>query len=374
MRGLTKGRPLPGRSTAFDVVVAVALAVVGTLDALRSGSWPQPYIASAALVAFSALCLAWRRRRPLLAYTGTMGALAVIAVGLGHFEAGSGIIIAFIATYTVAAYGDNLAYAIAVGLIFAVSTGVGQAPGEAVWDAAFSVVALALPFVAGVTVRALGRRTATLETEQTAAAAKAAEEERRRIARELHDIISHGLGLVVLQAGVADQVLDRDPDRAREALAQIRQTGQEAIGELSTLVGLIREDPPTSDPQPTLADIERLVESTRAAGLDVHVDTQGPTRPLPAAVELNAYRVVQEGLTNALKHAGHAKVNVVLHYLPDDLEIEIVDDGHGAQQGSGGRHGLAGLRERVAVFSGRFEAGSQPDGGWRISASFPTTP
>jgi signal transduction histidine kinase len=189
----------------------------------------------------------------------------------------------------------------------------------------------------------------------------------------LHDIISHGLGLVVLQAGVADQVLDHDPNRAREALAQIRQTGQEAIGELSTLVGLIREDPPTSDPQPTLADIERLVESTRAAGLDVHLRTQGPLRPLPAAVELNAYRVVQEGLTNALKHAGHAKVNVVLQYLPSNLEIEIVDDGHGAQRGSGGRYGLPGLRERVAVFGGRFEAGSQPAGGWRIRASFPTT-
>jgi signal transduction histidine kinase len=375
MRGLAKGRLLPYRSSVFDVVLAVTLAVVGILDALRSGSWPQPYVASAALVAFSALCLMWRRRRPLLAYAGTMGTLTVIAVALGHTEAGSSIIIGFIATYTVAAYGDNLAYAIAVGLIFAVSSSVGQAPGEAVWDAAFSVVALALPFVAGLTVRALHRRTATLETEQTVAAANAAEEERRRIARELHDIISHGLGLVVLQAGVADQVLDRDPDRARQALAQIRQTGQEAIGELSTLVGLIRENLPTSaDPQPTLADIERLVESTRAAGLEVHLHTQGPARPLPAAVELNAYRVVQEGLTNALKHAGRAKVNVLLHYLPNNLEIEIVDDGHATQRGSGGRHGLPGLRERVAVFGGRFEAGSQPEGGWRIRASFPTTP
>jgi hypothetical protein len=170
MKGLAKGRLLPARSSAFDVVLAITLAVVGTFDALRSGSWPQPYIGSAALVAFSALCLAWRRRRPLLAYTGTMGTMAVIAVGLGHYEAGSSIIIGFIATYTVAAYGDNLAYAIAVGLIFAVSTGVGQAPGDAVADAAFSVMALALPFAAGVTVRALGRRTASLETEQTIAA------------------------------------------------------------------------------------------------------------------------------------------------------------------------------------------------------------
>src|SRR5215207_3664043 len=176
MKGLPKGRPLSGRSSAFDVALAATLAVVGTIDALTSSFWPQPHLASAALVAFSALCLAWRRRRPLLAYAGTMGALTVIAVGLGHYEAGSGIIIGFIATYTVAVYGDNLAYAIAVGLIFAVSTGVGQAPGEAV----FSVVALALPCVAGLTVRALRRRTATLETEHTVAAANAAEEERRR--------------------------------------------------------------------------------------------------------------------------------------------------------------------------------------------------
>src|SRR6186713_3027427 len=128
MKGLPKGRLLPSRSSTFDVVLAVTLAVVGILDALLSGDWPQPYIVSAALVAFSALCLAWRRRRPLLAYAGTMGTLAVIAVALGHYEAGSAIIIAFIATYTVAAYGDNLAYAIAVGLIFAVSNSVGQAP------------------------------------------------------------------------------------------------------------------------------------------------------------------------------------------------------------------------------------------------------
>ena len=121
-------------------------------------------------------------------------------------------------------------------------------------------------------------------------------------------------------------------------------------------------------------DIERLVESTQAAGLDVQLHTQGPTRPLPAAVELNAYRVVQEGLTNALKHAGHAKVKVVLHYLPSNLEVEIIDNGRAAERGSGGRHGLTGLRERVAVFGGRFEAGSQPEGGWRICASFPTTP
>src|SRR5512132_3652837 len=164
MKGLPKGRLLSSRSSAFDVVLAVTLAVVGIVDVLRSGSWPQPYVASAALVAFSALCLAWRRRRPLLAYAGTMGALTVIAVGLGHYETGTSIIIAFIATYTVAAYGDNLAYGIAVGLIFAVSTGVGQAPGEAVWDAGFSLVALTLPFVAGLTVRALRRRTAALET------------------------------------------------------------------------------------------------------------------------------------------------------------------------------------------------------------------
>jgi signal transduction histidine kinase len=275
----------------------------------------------------------------------------------------------------VAAHGDDVAPALAVSAVLAVSFGFGEPVGEALGDTLFTVIIVALPFGVGLTIRALRRRTVALQSEQAAAAAAAAEAERRRIARELHDIISHGLGLVVLQAGVADRVLDRDPPRAREALRQIRETGQEALGELGTLVGLIRDDERASaEPPPTLADLDRLVASSRAAGLEVEMRTEGVARPLPQAVELNAYRVVQEGLTNALKHAGRARITVVLGYRDAGLDVEVSDDGGGTGAAAGGRHGLTGLRERVAVFGGRFEAGRRPGGGWRVRASFPTTP
>ena len=173
--------------------------------------------------------------------------------------------------------------------------------------------------------------------------------------------------------GAAEQVLERDPGKARDALRLIRATGQEAITELGTLVALIRDDqPPGRDPQPTLRDVERLVATTSSAGLAVNVQTEGQPRDLPASVELNAYRVIQEGLTNALKHAGGSAVHVVLRYQPDGLDVEVCDDGTGAGHGPGNLRGLSGLRERVAVFGGRFEAGRDPRGGWKVHAYFPT--
>ena len=201
------------------------------------------------------------------------------------------------------------------------------------------------------------------------------EEERRRIARELHDIISHSLGVLVLQAGAAEQVLERDPERAREVLHSIRATGQEAIGEMGTLLGLIRGEAVASrEPQPSLADLDRLVAKMREAGLDVGLEIQGERRPLPAALELSAFRIVQEGLTNALKHAGPAHTCVRLRYGDDELEVEVADDGNGNGNGRGNRRGLAGIGERVAVFGGRLDAGPRPDGGWTLRAGFPLTP
>jgi len=214
-----------------------------------------------------------------------------------------------------------------------------------------------------------------MQQEQQALTEAAARQERQRIARELHDIISHGLGVVVLQAGAAEQVLDQDPGKAREAMQLIRATGQEAITELGTLVALIRdEQPPGRDPQPTLRDVERLAATTRSAGLAVTVQTDGQPRDLPASVELNAYRVIQEGLTNALKHAPGSTVQVVLRYHPGGLDVEVRDDGTDTAGGPGSRRGLAGLRERAAVFGGQFEAGRDPQGGWKVRASFPTAP
>jgi signal transduction histidine kinase len=220
-------------------------------------------------------------------------------------------------------------------------------------------------------MRARHQRTVALEE----LAETAAETERRRIARELHDIVSHGLGVMVLQAGAADQVLDRDPERAHEVLASIRAVGEEAIGQMGTLLGLIRGRGETSlEPQPTLADLQALVARTSEAGLETKLVVQGTHRQLPAGVELSAYRIVQEGLTNALKHASAATTTVTLRYGERSLHVEVADDGHAANgNGPGSRRGLAGMAERVAVFGGRLQAGPGTDGGWVLRAEFPVT-
>jgi signal transduction histidine kinase len=368
------------RSPLLDIVLALSLATYAGLDAFRTSDWPEPRSASAGLAVTSACFLAVRRISPLVSFAGALGALAVVYVAFGHYEAGASVLIGLVAAYSVGAYGRNLPFAVAVLAGFAATTGLGQPAAEGVPDLLWTCVALLLPLAVGLTARRLRgqaraaeHRADVLKQDQQALADAAASEERRRIARELHDVISHGLGVVVLHAGAAEQVLDRDPDKARDALRLIRAAGQEAITEMGTLVGLIRDEPgPGRDPQPTLSDIERLAATTRSAGLAVHVQTEGKERDLPASVELNAYRVVQEGLTNALKHAGRAEVRVVLRYHADGIEVEVCDDGAGTGQGPGAHRGLIGLRERVAVFGGRFEAGRDPRGGWKIRASFPT--
>jgi signal transduction histidine kinase len=237
---------------------------------------------------------------------------------------------------------------------------------------AFAMVFLVPIYLAGRTIRARTVRAEELENEQDRRAQEAAEEERRRIARELHDVISHSLGVLVLQVGAAEQVLERDPVKAREVLRSVRRTGQEAIAELGTLLAVARGEVESSrEPQPSLADLDSLAETMRQAGLNVDVAIEGPKRALPAAVELSAYRIVQEGLTNVLKHAGQASASVLLRYAGSELEIEISDDGKGAAGIGGSRRGLAGISERVAVYGGRCDAGPGAEGGWRLRAALP---
>jgi signal transduction histidine kinase len=283
------------------------------------------------------------------------------------------------AVFSAAAHGSRPALTVALSITAAaVETALDPAIktfGDSVWD----LILLSVTLVAGFGMRArtdaLEQHAETLEREQEQRAATAVEEERRRIARELHDIVSHSLGVLVLQAGAAEQVVERDPERAREVLRSIRATGQEAIGEMGTLLGLIRGEAVASrEPQPSLADLDRLVAKMRETGLNVALEIEGERRPLPAALELSAFRIVQEGLTNALKHAGApAHARVLLRYGADELEVVVADDGSGNGNGHGNRRGLAGIGERVAVFGGRLDAGPRPDGGWTLRAGFPLT-
>ena len=231
-----------------------------------------------------------------------------------------------------------------------------------------------------------------LATEQELRSRWAVAEERGRIARELHDVVAHSVSVMVVQAGAARRTLATSPDQAAAALGQIESTGRQALVEMRRLLGLLRdgdrEDAAALAPQPSLEHLESLAAAAREAGLPVEVTVEGEPRPLPAGVDLSAYRIVQEALTNSLKHAGPARASVRVCYGREVLEVQVTDDGgagaarrrpvHSARQSAGrsrpakaGGNGLIGMRERVAMFGGTLEAGARPGGGYRVAARLP---
>jgi signal transduction histidine kinase len=362
-----------------DIALALALSVFAVLDVLLSPEWRGPAAVNVVVVPATALSLAWRRKRPLTVLAVVLSGYVGLSLAFGATQSWSFTFIVVTALYSAVVYGSRplLAAALAtVGVVAAYLTDpLVHGFGDAVWGPSLIVLTVGI----GLTGRAIRARTSALEhraealdLEEQRRAAAAAAEERRRIARELHDIISHSLGVVVLQAGAAERVLDSDPARAREVLESIRATGQEAIGEMGTLLGLLNSSPGSSrEPQPSLADLDGLVSRMRDAGLSVELAIEGQQRVLPAALELSAFRVMQEGLTNSLKHASATHVRAVLRYGEAELEVDVSDDGVTAGNGAGARRGLAGTRERVEVFGGKLEAGPRPGGGWRLHATFP---
>lgn len=227
-------------------------------------------------------------------------------------------------------------------------------------------------------IETLEERAERAEREREEQARRAVEEERTRIARELHDVIAHQVSVMTLQAeGAGRLAADADP-RIRDALATIRDAGHQALEEMRRMVGLLRtsdEDappPPDLAPQPGLDRIESLVSWVQDSGLDARLEVAGEPRPLPSGVELNAYRIVQESLTNALRHAGpDVRAVVTLRYTDDALQIEVADDGRGSAVPAGVGHGIVGMRERAAMLHGTLEAGPRPGGGFRVRATLP---
>ena len=204
--------------------------------------------------------------------------------------------------------------------------------------------------------------------------AEAVAGERATIARELHDVIAHSVSVMTVQAGAARLLLDEDPPRARESLIAVEETGRQALGEMRRLLGILRGDEHETDlaPQPGIADIGALVEQVRAAGLPVDVVVEGQLTALSPGVDLAAYRVVQEALTNALKHAGAARAHVSIRYGATSLELAVTNNGTARVNGRRrGGHGLIGLRERVTLYGGDFEAGPRPGGGYAVRVSLP---
>jgi signal transduction histidine kinase len=216
-------------------------------------------------------------------------------------------------------------------------------------------------------------RAARAEREREEQARAAVAEERARIARELHDVVGHSVSVMTVQASGVRRLLRPDQEREREALLVVERTGREALAEMRRMVGVLRrpEEAPALAPQPSLDHLSRLVDQAREAGLPVELRIEGQAIQLPAGVDLTAYRLVQEGLTNVVKHAQATRAEVLVDYGDSYLEVTVKDDGKGVGNGDGGGHGLVGMRERVSVYGGELDAGPQPGGGYSLHAKLP---
>jgi signal transduction histidine kinase len=217
-------------------------------------------------------------------------------------------------------------------------------------------------------------RAAEKERERFEAAERAAAEERLRIARELHDVVAHAMSVVAVQSGVGAHVIDTRPDDAKRILETIAETSRDSLNEMRRLLGVLRDDPAAGElaPAPGLAGVEDLAARVREAGVPVEVTVRGERTSVPLGADLAAYRIVQEALTNVLKHAGTATVSVLVCHEPGAVHLEVVDDGRGAASGNadgGAGHGLVGMRERAALYGGTLEAGPRPGGGFRVAAT-----
>jgi signal transduction histidine kinase len=312
--------------------------------------------------------LLWRRRAPLacaVAVAALLSAWCLVDPPAGTLGAW---LVSLVAIYSVAQVREAWRAALGATLVLgATLLAVGLAPRVSFGDFAFITVFAACAWAAGRAMLARRRRSETLAVET---ATDAVAEERRRIARELHDVVAHNVGVIVVQAQAARGLLDGAHPGAAQAMQSIEQTGRQALTEMRRLVGLMRTaDGEPIAPLPSLRGLDALADEIRGAGVPVTVEIRGEPVPLPPGVDASGYRIVQEGLTNVLKHAGAARAEVLVAYSPTAVELSVSDDGHGGVRGSG--HGLAGIGERVAIFDGEFQAGPRPDGGWRLRARLP---
>lgn len=375
-------RSLAGVPTA-DAVIAIAVLAFGQAE-VWGGVVSGPAALGAATLAIGTLPLAWRRRWPL-AVTAIVGVSlllgAVVQIGA---ESLAQLVALLVALYSVGALVEMprataaLPYAYGCAVVSVIAAD--QSGGS---DLLFAALVVVAPWAVGRLVRRLGRQAGELEDraerlarEQELRAREAAAAERHRIARELHDIVAHSVSVMVVQSGGAEELLDSSPERAREALRSVRETGQQALVEMRRMVGLLRlegDRPEGLAPQPRMAQLEELVAQARAAGLPTELRVEGRPRSLPPGVDLSGFRIVQEALTNARKHAGEASARIAVRWTEDSVELEVVDDGRGAADAGGG-HGLVGMRERAALFGGVVHAGTEPGGGFAVRARLPIDP
>jgi len=346
-----------------------------------------PFLVGLALLLVQVFPLLWRRSHPSLVLLLVAAAFAArVLLGFNPGIAGFGL---FVAMYSVAVYDVGVRR-----LLFLLVAGVGFIAGFVAFAVtgnprSFAITVPSLIFVAAwligdylrtrrAYVSQLEERAARLERERDQDRRLAADEERTRIARELHDVVAHDVSVIAIQAGAARAVQSTKPEAAAQALGLIETTARETLVELNRLLGVLRSGngaTPDRSPQPGIGQLASLVEGLRAAGLVVDARVDGEPRPLPSAVDLSAYRIVQEATTNVLKHARARRVDIRVHYSETVLGLDIRDDGagDGSDPTSSSGHGLIGMRERVALFGGKFHAGRSRAGGFSVHVRLPLT-
>jgi signal transduction histidine kinase len=365
-----------------EVLLAAVLTVAVELElAFSSHGWTSARGSAALLITVP---LAFRLRFPLAVLLVVVAGVVVEAAIGGHGFSGPvfPLISVLLALYAVGAQTSGLRLALGAGAslvgLFAASLLDGADPGGA------AAVALLVTTGGLVIGGALGvlrfesevfdERAAELERERDERARVAVAEERTRIARELHDVIGHSISVMGLQAGAVRSVLREDQQRQRDALLAVERTGRQAVGEMRRLIGLLRpDDDGVAEPAPSLRGAELLVGELRDAGLAVRLVLHGDLGRLSAGVDLAGFRILQEALTNALKHAPHAHVQATVSCSQEELQIEVIDDGNATPQSDGEQtgHGLLGMRERVSLYGGELVTGPREDGGYAVRARIP---
>ena len=357
-------------------VIGQAAEASGEFDIRMARDVPP---ATYLLFALGSIALLWRRNRPLIVVAASLAlAIAWDVIGL----ADGPLLAILVSLYSVGRYVDEsrTTYsAAAVALLLVVIDGLLESEPAPV--IALSLALVFVPWYVGRRIRNRGtylallvERAEYLDRERKADAQRAVVEERTRIARELHDLVAHRVSMITVQAGAAQTVAATDPERALRAMEAVEEAGREALDELRQVLGVLRADEQREGLVPThgLADIPDLVAEVRRAGMDVSLSLDGTPEKLPARVDLASYRIVQEALTNVLKHAGpDPNAEVRLSAGDRTLSIEVTDRGVGVSALPGSGHGVVGMRERAVLLGGTFEAGSRPGGGYRVIARLP---
>jgi signal transduction histidine kinase len=335
--------------------------------------------------------LLWRRRAPVVVLSAVMFVVGVQAVLIDPFfrypdelPTFEGFVALLLGFYSLGAYAEErhaiLGGAAAGAVILAVDIprllSGGVLPGNIIPAWIFYVVVWFMGWTIHrrqLQAAQLRDLAAQLEVEREKKAQTAVAEERNRIAREMHDVVAHAVSVMVVQSQAAQRLLDGEQSAARQALGSIETTGRQALTEMRRLLGIVRRTDAELDlaPQPSLKRLEDLIEQVREAGLPVELRVEGEASSLPPGVDLSAYRIVQEALTNTLKHAKPSHAKVVIRYRDDELEVEVTDDGAGSGNGVGSKQGMIGMRERVALYGGVLESGKKAGGGYVVRARLP---